>query len=839
MGVQPSSFMKILVTLFISVTGFVITADLHAQNTGLSLKKKKEEEVVVKKDTILVQTIRGQIIDSETRHGLENGTIVMYLDSIRYVGTYTDYLGYFQFEKVPVGRYILRITYIGYREIELHVLVNPTKETILQIALESTPYQLGEVKVKGKSEVTTAVGGYEINTDELNRYAGNRGESVRKVSVLPGIQSADDSRNDVVIRGNSPGSVLWRLEGINIPNPNHFNISGTAGGPVTMVNDKMLGSSSFYSGAFPAEFGNTTSGIFDLHFKDGDSTQHSSSVQVGVLGAELSSEGPISKKNNSSYVFTIRRSMVGVFQGMGFDIGTNATPTYSDASFKVNFPQGNNSSFSIFGLGGISTIDILISQGLGNIYGEQDRDQYFRTGTGVGGITYENPINKSTYLSATLAVTGERIRGYHELVYPPELRQSILDCDGQTGSDTLPPILNYEFREKRISGSFLLTRKLSRPGSYLTAGFTSDLYLFNYADSTRIINEEDPEFCTWRTRWQSRGNSLLLQPYVQWKYSTKLVDLSLGIHSQYFSMSNSYSLLEPRLGLRYHINERQKLNVGFGLHSQIQAPYLYFYRTSYDQNGNPVLANKKMDFTRSFHSVIGYEHFFGPERTHTRMKAEVYYQRIYNVPIDRDSISSFSLLNTGASFERFYPNALVNKGQGENYGLEVTIERSYSKGYLFLITGSLFQSKYEGSDNIWRNTDFNGNYILNMLFSKEWVLKKQHILALGARLSTAGGRWYGPVDEAASEREKEVIYVDETRNTLQFNPYFRTDFRISYTLNKKRMSHEFAVDFINIFNTKNILRQTYVPSYETGKSGEVVTEYQLGFLPFFYYRIDF
>jgi hypothetical protein len=824
----------------LGLIGLLITPELYAQSTGMSLKKKKDEEVVVvKRDTILVQTIRGQIIDSETRYGLENATIVLYLDSVRYVGAYSDYLGNFRLEKIPVGRFLIRVTHVGYRKTEQSVLVSSTKETLLEISMESTHYQLSEIKIQGKSTVTNSVGGYPINLEDLNRYPGTRGESVRKISLLTGIQSADDSRNDVVIRGNSPGSVLWRLEGVNIPNPNHFNISGTAGGPVTMINDKMLGSSSFYSGAFPAEFGNTTSGIFDLYFREGDSTQHSHSAQVGTLGVEYSGEGPISQKNNSSYVVSFRRSILGVFQGMGLDIGTNAIPEYTDASFKVNLPQRNNASFSIFGLGGMSTIDILISKGKGNIYGELDRDQYFRTATGIAGINYTNPVNKNTYLSATLAVTGERIKGYSELVYPEDLRQTILECDTETNPETFPPILNYMFKESRLSGSFLLTKKLSRQGSYITAGVTSDFYFFKYADSTRIINEEDPEFCTWRTRWLSRGNSLLLQPYVQWKYSTKMIELSAGLHSQYFSLSNSLSPAEPRLGLRYHINERQKLNAGFGLHSQIQAPYLYFFRTSYDASGNPVLANKKMDFTRSFHSVIGYEHFLGPERAHTRLKAEVYYQKIYNVPIERDSISSFSLLNTGASFSRFYPNALINNGQGENYGLEVTVERSFSKGYVFLITGSLFQSKYEGSDNVRRNTDFNGNYILNMMYSKEWVLKKQHILAMGARVSTAGGRRYGPVDEEASEREKEVIYVDETRNTLQFNPYFRADFRLSYTINKKRTSHEFAFDFLNLTDRKNVLRQTYAPSYEPGKSGEVVTEYQLGFLPFFYYRIDF
>lgn len=808
----------------------------NAQSTGIFLVVKKvTEKIVPKKDTVLVQTVRGQIIDNETKHHLTTATVILQLDSVRYMGTSSNESGNFRFENVRTGRYVVKVSHVGYKPTETSILINSAKETALEIPMIEAAGELDTIEIKAPREVDTPVGSQIINTLDLIKFPG-WDESIRKVSALPGIQNPTDSRNDVVIRGNSPGSVLWRLEGINIPNPNHFNIPGTAGGPVSMINDKMLANSAFYSGAFPAEFGNTTSGIFDLRFRKGDSIGYNSSLQIGVLGAEVSSEGPLFSKRGPTYLFSFRRSTMGFFQKMGLDIGTNAIPTYTDASVNLNFPITNKSSLSVFGLAGVSTIDILISKDTNNIYGERDRDQYFRTKTGVAGISYENTINKSTFLSTTLAVSSERIRSYHDLVYPRELREEIIAFDNQNSADTLPLILRYNFKESRISYAFHFTKKLRAVGSSLHVGFISDYYFLNYLDSVRITSGDD--FGKWRTRWMSTSNSWLVQPYVQWKYQAPNFEFSAGLHSQYFSFSGSYLPAEPRLGFKYYIKDTQTITMGFGMHSQIQSPYLYFYRGSNESTGSE-MSNNKMDFTRSIHSVLGYELLIGPDKRPVSVKAEIYYQYLYNIPVDRDVASSFSLLNTGATFTRFYPNALANKGRGENYGIEATAYRSFSKGYLFLITGSLFQSKYRASDFIWRNTDFNVIYIFNLLFTREWILKKQNVISLGSRISTMGGRRYGPVDAEASEQQKDVVFIDSSRNTLRFNPYFKADVSVSYKINLEGVSHEFAIDLINVFNTRNVLRLTYVPDYKQQNKGRVEKEYQLGFLPFFYYRFIF
>jgi hypothetical protein len=269
----------------------------------------------------------------------------------------------------------------------------------------------------------------------------------------------------------------------------------------------------------------------------------------------------------------------------------------------------------------------------------------------------------------------------------------------------------------------------------------------------------------------------------------------------------------------------------------MQQPYLYFYGATNDTNGTPVPDNMNLGFTKSRHLVAGVEKHLGSDSSGVRVKVEGYHQRLYDVPVEIKE-SSFSLINTGADFVRLTPNPMVNEGIARNYGVELTAERGFSRGYLLLVTATIFQSEYKGSDNVWRNSDFNGKYLTNILFTREWILKQQNIFSLGTKFITAGGRWYGPVADSASIAEKRVVYISETKNTKQFQPYFRVDVRASYKINLPKVSHEIAVDLINIFNRANVLKLTYIPGNANHKAG-VSKEYQLGTLPFFYYRINF
>jgi hypothetical protein len=782
----------------------------------------------------LTQTIRGRVVDAELKFPLPGASVMLVAGDAVVNGSTTDPQGEYRLDNVPVGRHAVRVTFLGYKEAVLNnIIVTSAKEVILNVELQASALNLEGVEITAtrtgqvQNEMAT-VSARAFTIDETDRYAGSRGDPARMASNFAGVQGADDSRNDIVIRGNSPQGVLWQVEGINIPNPNHFAIPGTGGGPVSILNNKVLANSDFYTGAFPAEFGNSIAGVFDLRMRNGNNQKHEFSGQLGFLGTELFAEGPLSRASGSSYLVSYRYSTLSLFTGLGINIGTSAVPKYQDGAFRLNFPLRGGGNVALFGVGGMSDIDILISKQdpfKTNIYGENDRDQYFGSKMGFTGITYTRPISQKAVVKATLAASTEIQDAYHEYIERQEGSQAIAG---------MVPMLRYTFSQQKYSGILSYTNRIN-PRNTVQAGLNSDLYAFDFQDSVRNITR-GPLYLQWRTRWEARESALLLQPYVQWKHRfTDFISLTAGLHSQYFSLNNSLSLVEPRLGFSWSMANRQTLSAGIGVHSQLQPTYLYFYGKE-RRNGRLVPHNKDMGFTRSNHYVLSYEKILGQN---IRLKAETYYQHLYDIPIEVQP-SSFSLVNTGAGFSRFMPDELTNAGIGRNYGVELTLEKFFSRGYFFLLTGSLFESKFRGSDGVWRDTDFNGNYAFNGLFTREVKVRRNHTFSAGAKVTAAGGRRYGPVDLEASEWEKEVVFVDATRNSLQFRDYFRTDLRVNYRVNRSRVTHELAIDFINLFNTKNILKLTYAPPVIPNE--EVIPvreEYQLGFLPIFYYKIDF
>lgn len=834
--------MKSVICLLCLLSSFKLFAQGNTQ-ISLTVKvpfKKDTISVIIldKTDSFLIyQTIRGQVFDAETRQPLEGASVV--LDGLSNRGANADEKGNFVIKNVRMGRHNLLVTYVGYKAEMVSTLVSSSKETILNnINLQVWIDSLLEVPVNATT--LAPIGSSAINASELGHQPGTRGELIRMVAVKSGSINVDDSRNDIIVRGNSPQSIQWRIEGINVPNPNHFNMPGTSGGPVTIINDKMLDNSNFYSGAFPAEFGNSTSGIFDLKFRKGNDNTHTGRVQFGLLGLELSGDGPIVKKKGSSYLFSVRRSTIDLLNALQIKIGTEAIPYYTDLSFKLNFPTKRSGNFSIFGMGGTSNIDILISKHSNpsrNLYGEKDRDQYLQTDMGVFGVNFNKTLKSTGFISGTIAFSSERIDSYHEFAKPDLFREKILTELEIPDMATLPAVQRYNFQQQRISGLLYGKRHLGGT-NYLTAGISFDYYFLNFRDSAMNIIDGSDDFTKWRKRWWSEEAGLLIQPYIQWKHSSPKWDVVTGLHSQAFTLTNSVSWIEPRISLQYHLNELTTLTGAFGMHSQMQQPYLYFYGATNDDFGNPIAQNRNMDFTRSYHSALGIEKLFPVDSTSIyRLKIEAYYQGLYNVPIDSEP-SSFSMLNAGAEFLRLYPeNVLVNEGTGRNYGIELTFEKSFSRGYLFLLTGSLYESKYRGSDNVWRDTDFNGNYIVNALVTREWSFKR-NVLSVGAKFTTAGGRRYGEFNMEASNKARHVVYYDSGRNSNQFPAYYRFDLRMAYKINSKKVSHEFVVDLVNVLNIKNVFRETYIPGLEYD-SGTVEREYQLGLLPFFYYRIEF
>jgi hypothetical protein len=299
------------------------------------------------------------------------------------------------------------------------------------------------------------------------------------------------------------------------------------------------------------------------------------------------------------------------------------------------------------------------------------------------------------------------------------------------------------------------------------------------------------------------------------------------LHLQYAGINKELAV-EPRLSLSYTTSEKGSVNLGFGLHSQLQPKGIYYF-TEYDPSGFS-MTNEHVGYSKSVHIVLGYQYLIS---NNFRLKLESYYQHLYKVPV-KASFPEYSLINSGDQFGTALEDSLVNKGKGKNYGIEITAEKFLGNGWYFLFTSSLFNSLYTGYDNKWRNTAFNGNYVFNLLGGYEHKLGKSTTLTVDIKTVWAGGKRFVPVDLEASRRDQSTVYDWSGAYKEKYNDYFRTDLRFGIKVNKKKFSHEWGIDLQNVTN----YRSTFTQGYDIAKD-KLYYVYQQGFVPMVLYRIQF
>ncbi|MBC7861318.1 MAG: carboxypeptidase-like regulatory domain-containing protein, partial [Bacteroidia bacterium] len=680
------------------------------------------------------QTFRGTIIDKQTQSPLIGATAVV-LTADPQIAVQTDENGKFRLENLPLGRSQIKFLYTGYKEKAITINLTSGKELVMNIELEENVFQADVVTVvaetdKSKSNNKTAtVSARQFSIEEGQRYAGSRNDPARMAANFAGVSGANDSRNDIVIRGNSPLGVLWRLNGIDIPNPNHFGSLGSTGGPVSILNTNTLDNSDFLSGAFPAEYGNATAGVFDLKMRTGNNEKHEFLGQVGFNGFELGAEGPFSKKKkNASFLINYRYSTLEIFKALGVNFGTGAAvPQYQDITFNAVFPTKKFGKFSVYGIAGTSYIELLETQKdtSQNLYGYSGENTYFGSNVAIAGLSHTYLINSSSYTKFNLVSTLQTNKIKVDKV------------DLKVTPEKITPFYGNRSYNGRLAGNFTYHKKYNAKNN-LTLGIYSDVYNVLMADSV------DDSLGFYKLR-DFEGTTFLLQAHANWqhKFNDKLT-FNTGAHYQQLFLNNSYSV-EPRFGMRWQMKPKQAISFGAGLHSQMSPLYVYF-STVRLADGTVKETNRDLKFTKSAQAIIAYDVNIGKS---TRIKTELYYQYIYDAPV-KVSPGYFSALNLGADFNSPNVDSLTNKGLGTNYGLEFTLEKFFSNGYYYLVTASVFESKYTGSDNKWRNTAFNGNYVANALFGKEFKIKGKHVLAIDVKFTTAGGKRYVPVDLNAS-----------------------------------------------------------------------------------------
>ena len=731
-----------------------------------------------------VQNIRGTVRDAASGTPLPFGSAILMNDVISPKGISTDSLGNFIFRNIPVGRYDIEVSYMGYDPVIIReILLTSAKEVILDVILQENVTTLGEVIVRptvNKSQPMNKMalsGARMLSVEEASRYAGGFDDPARLASAFAGI-TTNLGDNGIVVRGNAPKFLKWRLEDVEIPNPNHFaEVAGFGGGGLTALSSQVLGNSDFFTGAFPAEYGNALSGVFDLKLRTGNNEHIENTAQIGVIGIDLSSEGPFKKGGSASYLFNYQYStfaLVSAFLPEGAD-----AMRYQDLSFKLNFPTQRAGTFSVWGIGLIdhSGEDAKTDKEEWEYSGDKssfNSDLYM----GAMGIAHRISLNNSAYLKTTLAATVSGIDSHDEQ----------LDDMLQLQPENVIKKTNWNFVLSSFINKKFGAKHTNRTGINLT-GLMYDMLLKN----------ADPVSTPMQTIADENGTSALIAGY-----TNSVINLSdkwtvsAGLYGQYFTLNKHYSI-EPRVGVRFNVSDNQSLSLSYGLHSRLEQLNYYFTR---NEAGEYI--NKNLDFTRAQHLVLSYDWNISKDY---HLRVEPYVQRLYDVPVIADS--SYSFLNL--KDEWFVHDKLVNTGKGINYGIDLTFERFMSQGYYFMLTASLFNSRYKGGDNIWRNTRFNRNYLFNFLIGKEWMVgrTKQNMFSANIRLSYQGGDRYSPVDNEASLMKQDVVYDEYNAFSEQLPAIFLGHFTVSYRINRKRVAHEIAIKVLNATGYKEYFGHGY------------------------------
>lgn len=759
----------------------------------------------------ITQDIAGNITDVDTRIPLPGATIVI-TGSDPVKGAVTDVNGKFRLEEITPGRYDIRVSYIGYEPyLVREVLVGTGKEVVLNIALKESVSNLGEVEIKASQDKKEAlnsmavISSRQINMEEARRFAGGFDDPAHLVSSFPGVADNMNS-NGIVIRGNAPKGLQWRMEGLEIANPSHFaNMTTFGGGGVTALSSMMLGSSDFYTSAFPAEYGNALSGVFDLHLRPGNPDKREYAFQLGLTGIDASAEGPFIKGKGATYNINYRYSLFALLEPI---MPENAgLIRYQDLSFKTEFPAKKAGVFSLWGIGSTDISGQEAKDPDEWVY-EYDRiEGVGKTYMGAIGLTHKVILGKKTYLNSSLAASGNGI----------DIENKVMDSEMTAYPDQ--EIRNYTWK---ITLSSNLNHKFG-PRHTNRTGFGIDRIEYD-----QLIRQAPEDMQPLMTIAEGKGRSQLYQVYTESRFDlSEQFQVNAGLHAQYFALSGHYSV-EPRLGMKWLVAPTHTLSAGYGLHSRLEMLQTYLIE---EEKGDGIsYPNKNLDFTKAHHLVIGYDKAIN-ENLH--FKAEAYYQHLYNVPVIPDS--SWSMLNVEQDW--FINDSLVNEGKGSNYGIDLTLERFLHNGFYYVVSASAFRSMYTGGDGVRRNSRYDKNLLFSVAAGKEWYVgkgNKNNVLGLNGKLSLFGGDRISPVDDAASQMAKYIIY-DEKKAFEDRKPnVYYLHMTCNYRLNRKNHASVWSLQVLNILGSPEFFGYKYNMKEDT-----IDKDQQTIIMPNISYRIEF
>lgn len=758
--------------------------------------------------TAQTQSISGIVLDKDSRQPLVGATVQV-LNTTPAIGAVSDAEGKFSLKNVPLGRHQIQCTYFGYDPwLSDPLIVSSVRETHLTIGLTEAVLKTQEVVVSARRRGNEPINELALlstrsfSVDETQRYAASANDPGRMAQALPGVQPSRDSRSDIVVRGNSGIGLLWRLEGVDIPNPNHFARRGSSGGGITIFSISMLANSDFSTGAFPAEYGNAYSGVFDIHFRKGNPDKRAYTFRAGMLGLDFSTEGPFKKGGEATYLVNYRYSTLGILNKMGLHlVGERIDNTFQDLSFNLYFPSKNKKHlFTLWGIGGLSqeTENAVEDTAEWRSYSDYFT-RHFNTSMGAVGATHTVLLDETAYLKTSIVATGQDV----------DWRNDTLNAA------RVPFAVNTErYKEGRFVLSSFLSKKFS-PRVALKTGFfinhiPYDFFRETLGDSSSI---------------GAKGSTQLLQPYFQFRFRpTDKLTFNAGLHALFFTL-NATSSIEPRLAAKYQFSEKQSISLAWGLHGRVLPLGNYFTRIG----GREV--NLNTDLIRAQHLVAGWDWLLGQA---SRVHVEVYRQTFRDVPVAKNPASSWSILNT---IDGFAKQEMSNGGAGENIGVDASVEKSFTGGTFFIIGGSVMRSRYKDISGREHPTVFDSGKSATFTGGKEWTFRNASMLQLGLRVIYNGGQRLMPLlpGQTVNRYSPEPLLDENRAFQERVEAYFRPDLRIAFRKNNPRAAWWLALDVQNVMGRRNVdpLNRTYDPDLN-----QWVFREQSGLTPVLSFQID-
>ncbi len=752
------------------------------------------------------QTVRGQLVDAETQQPLAGANVqLLELDQ----GTVTDSLGRFALKSIPAGRYQLQATYIGYEPLLLpEVLVESGKEQVLQLELQQSAQDLETVEVTtSRSDIRLLhpIGVKAITIDQVRRFPASYYDPARLAAAQAGVLTANDQSNSISIRGHSPDQMAWQLQGVQILNPNHTPNAGTFtdrvtlnSGGINILSAQMLGTSHLYTGAAPTGISNALAGVMDMRLRPGNNEEHEFIAQIGLIGLDATAEGPFSKSGRSSFLVNYRYSTVGLLTELGVDFGEEAI-NYQDLSFNLVFPGKKGGRLSLFGIGGISSNQFTSPEDPSEW--ESDRDLFdvdFESAMGAAGLSWTRPSGKRGLWS--LAAAASAVDQARRSLAQTSFLENVLPASYFLDDDRLRLLSGHGFYRYRFSPRLRLQTGLQ-------------VRQFNHLEERLLGRNEDPE-----------RSETLTTPYL--RFSGQLgqrTAFQAGLQLSAFANAEVV-YPEPRFSLSHQLSGQQELSLAYGLHSQMSSPYFRGFG--------------EVAPTRSHQLALGYEWRIQSDLV---FRGEAFYHRLFNAPIvaTESGQGRFTPLNELTAWSWLPGNVLDDKAEGENYGLELSLEQLLTDGYYYIANATFYRATYQlPAANDFQPGRYDGRYIANLTAGKEWLKAKSddktRIWGLNLRINYAGGLREAPIDEMASGVLYYTAYDFEAGYTEQLPDFFRTDLRVYLKKSRPKYSSTLALDLQNLTNQQNVAYNYY--DIFTQRTEQ---RYQISLVPILTYRVEF